>query len=413
MSYAGNRFIHDADSHIMELPDCLDPYFDPKLRARFEQTPKFRAKVDRFGDFSGVSSNVVRENAIRRVAEVRAQQRDPVFREDADANIMLRKNHLAMGSFMPEDRPRSLDLLGFASQLIFTSFCLDNFRLNQGDDMELIYAAAQAHNRMITDFCSVDRRLLATGYVPLEDFDRAPAAAREAIALGAKAIRIPTQSPKNHSPSHLALDPFWAVVEESGLPIVFHVEETDTINPAYLNNGLPKVKDFHGGDQNLNAMTFMGLPTDVMITLNALIFDGVMDRFPRLQFGVIELGGNWAPSWLHQLDAAFIAFSKTEERLRKLSAPPSDIARRRVRITPFPHENTGWIIANTGPDMCMFSSDYPHVEGGRNPLARFEASLAQTPADQVEKFYSRNYIDLMGAGLAPELRVPAKDAAPA
>ena len=30
------------------------------------------------------------------------------------------------------------------------------------------------------------------------------------------------------------------------------------------------------------------------------------------------------------------------------------------------------MIRNVGPDICMFSSDYPHAEGGRNPLKRFD-----------------------------------------
>ena len=54
----------------------------------------------------------------------------------------------------------------------------------------------------------------------------------------------------------------------------------------------------------------------------------------------------------------------------------------------------------------MFSSDYPHVEGGRNPLKRFDESLKGTSARGVERFYSENFIDLMGAGLSPELRHP-------
>ena len=67
--------------------------------------------------------------------------------------------------------------------MVFTTFCLGNFQLEYGDDVELCYAAATAHNRMMTDFCSVDRRLLATGYVPLMDFERAAAATKQAIAL--------------------------------------------------------------------------------------------------------------------------------------------------------------------------------------------------------------------------------------
>ena len=46
------------------------------------------------------------------------------------------------------------------------------------------------------------------------------------------------------------------------------------------------------------------------------------------------------------------------------------------------------------------------MEGGRNPLKRFGDALAGTPAGAVDRFYSENFIDLMGEGLAPELRRP-------
>ena len=64
-----------------------------------------------------------------------------------------------------------------------------------------------------------------------------------------------------------------------------------------------------------------------------------------------------------------------EERLRSLSALPSEIVRRQVRVTPYPSEDVGWIIEQSGDDICLFSSDYPHVEGGRNPVKRFEESM--------------------------------------
>jgi predicted TIM-barrel fold metal-dependent hydrolase len=44
----------------------------------------------------------------------------------------------------------------------------------------------------------------------------------------------------------------------------------------------------------------------------------------------------------------------------------------------------------------MFSSDYPHVEGGRKPLERFEASLGDASDDVRERFYRTNFLDLMG-----------------
>jgi hypothetical protein len=40
------------------------------------------------------------------------------------------------------------------------------------------------------------------------------------------------------------------------------------------------------------------------------------------------------------------------------------------------------------------------VEGGRNPLGRFERSLAGLSEDARRRFYCDNFVDLMGAGLS-------------
>src|SRR4029078_3738117 len=99
-----------------------------------------------------------------------------------DSQIMLAKNWGALGSWRKQDRPRSIDLLGFSSQLMFNTALL-NFSnvLESGKDHDLAYAVARAHTRHMIDFCSVDHRLLPTGYVPLLDFERTATAARETI----------------------------------------------------------------------------------------------------------------------------------------------------------------------------------------------------------------------------------------
>jgi uncharacterized protein len=71
--------------------------------------------------------------------------------------------------------------------------------------------------------------------------------------------------------------------------------------------------------------------------------------------------------------------------------------RRQVRATPYPTEDVGWIIEQSGPEVCLFSSDYPHVEGGRRPIERFESSLAHTDEDAKQRFYRDNFVDLMGS----------------
>jgi predicted TIM-barrel fold metal-dependent hydrolase len=390
MAYANARLIHDADSHLMELDDCLDRFFEPSLLARFHACPGYRAALQ------------------RNLRPGRSQQAhaDAAFRAGVDAQIMLRKNYEAHGAFIAADRPHALDLLGFASQLVFTTFCLGNFGLDQGEDMALCYAAAQAHNRMMVDFCAVDARLLATAYVPLEDFARASASAQEAIRLGAKALLVPSRCPQHHAPSHRALDALWAQAQEAGIPVLFHVGGEDKMNPIYKANGLPPVPDFHGGDDNFTSVSYMPIPNAAMQTLATLVFDGVFDRFPRLKWGAIELGAAWVPGWMRAMDSAAHAFSRNETRLQKLSARPSEIVRRQLRVTPYPHEDAGWVVANAGAEVCMFSSDYPHVEGGRHPLKRFDESLQGVPPAVAERFYADNFIDLMGAGLARELRRP-------
>ncbi|MFM9862812.1 MAG: amidohydrolase family protein [Micropepsaceae bacterium] len=390
MPYAAGRLIHDADSHLMELADCLDDFLEAKHRADYDALPKLQA-WPRDGKW---------------VKDARAKQTDAAFREGAAENILLRRNYEALGAFQREDRPRALNELGFASQLVFTTWCLGNFGLD-ATNPNLAYGTAQAHNRMMAAFCSVDRRFLPTAYIPLADFDQAKATAKAAIEGGGKALMVPSICPKGHSPSHIAFDPIWRMAEEAGLPIVFHVGGEEKLNPHYFNNGLPKVKDFHGGEENFTSVSYMMIPHSVMLTLAAMIFDGVLDRFPKLKFGVIELGGSWLPSWMRFMDSGADAFRKGEERLKKLSLKPSEFVRRQVRVTPYPHEDTGWIIKNTGEEVCMFSSDFPHVEGGRNPLKRFDESVAGLTPGAIERFYSTNFADLMGKGLAPDLRAAA------
>lgn len=391
MPYVEGRTVHDADSHVMELPGTLERYIAPAFRER-------------------LAARLARTDT-ERVDAACARQRDPAFRAGADAELLLRKNYEALGAYDRADRPRALDGFGFASQLIFTTAGLALPPLEHEADADLAIEAARAHNRMMVDYCAVDRRLLPTAYVPLMDRARAVAVAEEAIALGCKGLMIPSRAPKGHSPSHTDFDRLWALAQEAGLPILFHVGGELKLDPAYLETGGPRVLDFHGGAENFTSVSFMAIPMAIWQTLSVLLIDGVFDRFPALKFGAIELGAGWVPSLMQFLDSAADAFGK-EERLRSLSARPSDILRRQFFATPYPHENVGWIIANAGEEVCLFSSDYPHVEGGRNPMKRFNATLGETSETGRRRFFRDNFIAMMGAGLDPALHDrPAQRAA--
>ena len=390
MPYA-HRAIHDADSHVVETPDWLERHADPGVRTRLKR----------------IDIGSVRPTGEELIAAFRSQHADPFYRSQDESQIMLRKNWAATGSFIKEDRPLALNLLGFKSQLIFNTF-LNSKLLNaeRGDDVDYAYGFARAHNRAIVEFCSADARLLPTCYVPLRDFERSAAAADEFIALGAKALLVPSGCPRGHSPSHSGLDPVWARAEEAGLPVVFHVggglrlADGKLLDREYFDNGGPAVPDFHGGEENFRSVDYMAIPTAPMQTIATMIFDGVLDRFPRLRIGVIEQGASWVPSWMRFMDSAFEAFRKNEDRLKKLSIRPSEFVRRQVRVTPYPAEDVGWIIANSADEICLFSSDFPHVEGGRDPIRRFESSLERLSEGQKQRFYHDNFVDLMGSALA-------------
>ncbi len=383
MAYVENRTIHDADSHVMEFPETIGEFMSKKHLDEFKPFMKLRDE-----DW---------------VQEMKALQDDPEYFSGAEREIMLRRGHTALGAFRKEDRPKTLDYLGFTSQLVFTTDSLDNYGLETGETNALACEAARAHNRMMVDFCNVDKRLLPTGYVPLVDFDEAPRIAIEALEMGCKGLIIPSRCPPGHSPSHVAFEPLWSVAEQAGIPILFHVGGEHKMNADYHNSGGPQVLDFHGGAENFTSTSFMTIPLSVWQTMSVLIIDGVLDRHQNLKFAAIELGASWVPSWMRFMDAGVAAFTKGEERLKNLSAKPSEIIRRQFRVTPYPHEDTGWIIENTGPEVCLFSSDFPHVEGGRNPLKRFGESLEGISSENQQRFYRDNFIDLMGAGLDKSL----------
>ncbi len=384
-----DRVIHDADAHLMEPPDLFTEYADPDVRDRIaELVVGFRIGDD------GADENEI-------VEHFRRQHEDPEFRRHDAERIWLRKNFEATGSFIADDRPAALDMLGVASQLVFNTFTNKTLqRVEHGNDLDLAYGLARGHNRAMVDFCSVDARLLPVGYVPLADLERSVAFAGEVLDMGCKALMIASACPPKHSMSHVGLDPVWAQAQEAGIPVVFHVGGGGRlVDPAIFENGLPPVPDFHGGDGNFRSVDYIAIQYPVMQALGTLIIDGVLDRFPTLRFGVIEQGGTWLPGLMRTLDSAAEAFRRNEQRLQQLDLLPSEYIKRQVRVTPYPHEDAGWIIQQSGEEICMFSSDYPHVEGGRNPLGRFERSLAPVSERARQRFYCDNFVDMMGAGL--------------
>jgi predicted TIM-barrel fold metal-dependent hydrolase len=253
----------------------------------------------------------------------------------------------------------------------------------------------------MASFCGRDSRLLPVGFVPLGDAEQALACASEAIGAGCAAVMVPSTAAGERAPTHPALDEFWSLLEQTDSPFVLHVGGGGRLlDPAFHNNDMP-VTDHLGGGENIRSKDYLAIHHSPEVFLGSLILDGLFDRHPQLRGGCIEQGAGWVVSWLRHLDYAQRAFRRTEEPLRRLEDKPSEYVRRHLKFTPFPGEPVGWMMEQAGSELFMFSTDYPHPEGGRDPLAKFEESLERTGKSERALFYAGNMAQLMGSGLHP------------
>jgi hypothetical protein len=99
---------------------------------------------------------------------------------------------------------------------------------------------------------------------------------------------------------------------------------------------------------------------------------------------------------MRRLDLAQDTFGRTEPTLADLPLRASDYVHRQLWFTPFPREPVGWMIDQCGDDLFLFSSDYPHPEGTKDPVARFEETMVGVGERARERFYSANYAEMMG-----------------
>ena len=376
MAYAARRPVFDADSHILELSDFLDPYVPEEKRGLLRRGV-FEASKERLD--AGIALAGQRRSDAAKAAE-------------AEQRIMQDKGWSAMGAWDPIERSRALDVLGFDAQLVFSTF---GTLLYKGTELDL-YEGTSAFTRAMTDFCASDSRLLPVANIPLKDPKRAAAAATDAIERGCAAIMVPSTAAGDKAPTHPELDPFWDTLSEAGIPFVLHVGGGgELIDKAFHNNNMP-VSDHLGGGENVRSKDYLGIPNSPSFFLGVLVLDGLFDRFPKLRGGCIEQGAVWVVSWLRHLDGALRYFGRTEEPLRRLTMKPSEYVSKHLKFTPYPGEPVGWMIEQAGGELFLFSSDYPHPEGSTDPVGKFEATLDGVSDADRERFYAGNFVEMVG-----------------
>jgi len=384
MTYApADRAIYDADSHIMELPDFLKRYADPALREEIPEV-SYKASIVTDEEVAVIMGQGGRHSPEHVAAQIAL----------GDQLIEKSKEIQALGAFNSADRTTALDLLGFRKQLLFATHSVAMpFSPSSKLEHRLRYGAARAHNRHMAEFCKGEKRLIGVAVVPLDDPDLAMAELDFAIENGLGAAWLPHRPCGDRSPGHVDLDPLWARMAEAGVPFVLHVGGAPLqMAKAWMNNGRPPTKDWLGGGENLRTKDIALLHEGPEAFLTMLVLDGVLERHPTLRGAVVELGAGWVPELLRRLDWVVKHWSRNDANLQGLSRIPSEQITQQLAFTPFVFEEVGKFIDYSNPDLYLFSSDYPHIEGGRNPIARFEASLGDRSEAIRAKFYTDNFL---------------------
>lgn len=374
---SGDGRVLDADSHLMLLPSAL-------LEVLGEEAGRGVARWT--ASFVGAIEPV-------RLAALRAGALDDVWRV---------RGWAAHGADDADQRLAALDRMGIARQLVFPPVTLPILH-HSGPVMD---AARRRWNDFVLDWASGSAgRLRPVAQLGNRDVAAMVAEAGRVIASGARAVEIPFHRPPGGlSPAHPDLDGLWATLAEARVPVLLHVGggglggvlpadrsfldpawgDTDRLRPPVLAKNPP---DDFGDFGAMGPFDHATIHLAAEVFLSALVLGGVLERHPGLRVGVIELGAAWVPGWLARLDNA----GATARRygFDPPPRPPSRFVRRQMRFTALYGEPIG-TYADGLDDVFVFGTDFPHTEGGRNPVGRFRSALEPLGSDAVERFFVTN-----------------------
>ena len=253
----------------------------------------------------------------------------------------------------PDQRIHDLELDGVDAEILFPNKGLVIWAT---PDPEFSQAMCRTWNEWAWEtFADYNDRLCPMACVATADMEGAIKEIERCAALGFKGLALPCK-PVWGAPNHEHLnynlpefDPLWRTIEDTGLPMTFHVSTGRD----------PRTSRGNGGAV-INYAVHSLAPT--MEPLANLCSSGVLEKFPGLRFGSVEAGIGWVPWTIWALDEAY---RKHHMFVRpKLNRMPSDFFRSNGFAT-FQEDKPGLDLAREHNlvDNFMWANDYPHHEG--------------------------------------------------
>ncbi len=229
-------------------------------------------------------------------------------------------------------------------------------------------------------------KFVTSALLPMVDMGLAIEEGKRVAQLGGRSFSVPVSMPllPYNYPEY---DPFWNMVEETGVPVAFHVF---TVGPTGQN---PEGTARSGPGEDLSSEIVN--MAHAMNPLTHLVASGALEKHPNMKFVLVEGGVGWLAWVLQTLDEMQLKRHMWAEP--KLNMKPSEYFHRQGYAT-FGDDQVGLMTRYViGVENLMWGSDYPHDEG-TFPHSRevIERTFADVPEDEKKKIVGENAEKLYG-----------------
>ena len=238
---------------------------------------------------------------------------------------------------------------------------------------QLMLGCVQAYNDFLAEYSSADTdRYVPIAALPMWDIDLAVTEVQRAAGLGHRGV-IMTGEPTFWGLPAIASDHWdrlWAVCQETGLSVNFHIGSGDM---SIFDSATP------GAGRHANYAGFgvqFGM-SNVRVMAN-LITGGVCHRFPGTRFVSVESGVGWIPFAMQHLDWQWKNCGVHLEH-PEYDLLPSEYFKRQMYGCFWFETGIEHSISQMGDEWILFESDFPHPTS----MAPGPATAAVKPRDYI------------------------------
>jgi len=392
--YSGSIF--DADTHFWETEEAWTKYLPRNAAEKYGVTFKTGADGD-FAMYIGPRKVEISADHLFEDGRVPAPGKlHEWLRAMKDGRPEIDMHVPKTPAMMePEARVKLLDDWGVRSSILFVGNMIT--AISFLDDPEYAYPVLNAYNAWMYDQWkyNYDDRIFSCPIMTLDNVEDACRSLKEVIARGAKLVLMPMGPYNNKAPAHPDHDPFWAIANEAGIRVVFHVSE------AIYMKGHMALWGERMQQSRIRQSAFVWMhgysERPVIETLSSFIFWNFFERFPNVKLLSAENGAEWVPSMLIKMDKCRGIAKNGYWPAGQLKERPSRIFARNIGVVAYPEDDLKSIIDQVGnADWVMMGSDYPHAEGVAEPRIFADEACRGLSTEDTRKVMYENGMRFMG-----------------